>query len=68
LENNDIAKSLLLDRICKTCKHNGLYSPINYMQLSECHYWYHKDRLHEKAINPPNLPIENTCEKWEEHI
>jgi len=64
----DITKSLLLDKTCETCQYNGRYSSINYMQLPECHYWLKKDRLHEKAINPPNLSIENTCEKYEKHI
>jgi len=68
LEDNEIAKNLLLDKTCKTCGFNGLYSSINYMQLLECHYWLKKDRLHEKAINPPNLPIENICDKWKKHI
>ena len=68
MENSEIAKNLLIDRICKTCKYNGLYSSINYMQLSECHYWYYKDRLHEKAINPPKLSNDNTCDRWEGHI
>lgn len=68
MEENELAKNFILDKTCKTCGHNGLYSSINYMQLPECHYWYHKDRLHENAINPPKLSDNNTCDRWERHI
>ncbi len=58
------AKNLLTDMTCDNCKYNGLFSSINYMQLRECHYWIHTDRTHDKSINPPDLPKNNTCKKW----
>jgi len=64
MQEDEIAKSILLDRTCSTCMHNGIRAKINYMGLKECHYWLNTNRRHPLAINPPDLPSENTCENW----
>ncbi len=67
MEENELAKKLLLGMSCKTCKYNGLYSSINYMKLPECHYWFLTDRKHKLALDPPNLSSDDWCKKWEKH-
>ena len=64
MNDDEIAKSILLDRTCDWCKHDGRKAKFNYMGLKECHYWLSKDRKHPLAMNPPSLPEENTCDKW----
>ena len=67
-EVDEIARNLLLDRTCDNCKYNGMFSRVNSLKLPECHYWFIIDRKHHKAINPPELSKNNTCDKWEAYL